>query len=141
MTLGYDSDNIFAKILRGDFPSHTILENDDVKVIMDVMPQADGHALVIPKQACRNLLDAPAAVFEPMMAAAQRVANAGIRAFEADGVTVQQFNEAAGGQSVFHLHVHVIPRHTGVPLRGHSGAMADQDLLADHAARYRAALG
>lgn len=137
----YDPDNIFAKILNGDIPSHTIFEDDAVKVIMDVMPQADGHALVIPKAASRNLLDAEANGLGAVFQVVQKIAQAAKQAFEADGVTVQQFNEAAGGQSVFHLHVHVIPRHEGVPLRGHAGGMADQDVLAEHAARYRAVLG
>lgn len=137
----YDPDNIFAKILNGDIPSHTIFEDDAVKVIMDVMPQADGHALVIPKAASRNLLDADAGGLGAVFQVVQKIAQAAKQAFEADGVTVQQFNEAAGGQSVFHLHVHVIPRHEGVPLRGHAGGMADQDVLAEHAARYRAILG
>ena len=137
----YDPDNIFAKILNGDIPSHTIFEDDAVKVIMDVMPQADGHALVIPKAASRNLLDADAEGLGAVFQVVQKIAQAAKQAFEADGVTVQQFNEAAGGQSVFHLHVHVIPRHDGVPLRGHAGGMADQEVLAEHAARYRAVLG
>ena len=137
----YDPDNIFAKILNGDIPSHTIFEDDAVKVIMDVMPQADGHALVIPKAASRNLLDADAGGLGAVFQVVQKIAQAAKQAFEADGVTVQQFNEAAGGQSVFHLHVHVIPRHEGVPLRGHAGGMADQEVLAEHAARYRAVLG
>ena len=137
----YDPDNIFAKILNGDIPSHTIFEDDAVKVIMDVMPQADGHALVIPKAASRNLLDADAGGLGAVFQVVQKIAQAAKQAFEADGVTVQQFNEAAGGQSVFHLHVHVIPRHDGVPLRGHAGGMADQEVLAEHAARYRAILG
>ncbi|MGD1887441.1 MAG: HIT family protein [Cohaesibacteraceae bacterium] len=137
----YDPDNIFAKILSGDLPSQTIFEDDAVKVIMDVMPQADGHALVIPKAPSRNLLDADAEGFSVLFATVQKIAIAAKQAFQADGVTVQQFNEAAGGQSVFHLHVHVIPRHEGVPLRGHAGGMADQDVLVEHAARYRAVLG
>ncbi len=136
----YDPDNIFAKILRGEIPSQTIYEDDDVLAIMDVMPQAEGHALVIPKAPSRNLLDADAGGFGALFSAVQRVAKAAQTAFEADGVTIQQFNEAAGGQSVFHLHVHVIPRHMGVPLRPHTGAMADQALLAEHAERYRRAL-
>ena len=105
------------------------------------MPQADGHALVIPKAPSRNLLDADPKSLGALMEAVQLVAKAAKTAFEADGVTIQQFNEAAGGQSVFHLHVHVIPRHEGLPLRGHSGAMADQALLGEQAERYRKALG
>ncbi|MEM6383604.1 MAG: HIT family protein [Pseudomonadota bacterium] len=137
----YDPANIFAKILAGEIPSQTIFEDEHTKVIMDVMPQADGHALVIPKAPSRNLLDADPASLGHIMAVAQKIAIASLSAFDADGVTVQQFNEAAGGQSVFHLHVHVIPRHEGVTLRGHAGGMADPDLLAEHAERYRSVLG
>lgn len=137
----YDSDNIFAKILRGEIPSHKILETEDVLAIMDVMPQADGHALVLPKNPCRNLLDASPTIFGSLFSAVQQIASAGKAAFEADGVLIQQFNEAPAGQSVFHLHVHVIPRHAGVPLRAHSGEMADHTLLATQAQAYRAALG
>lgn len=137
----YDEQNIFAKILRGEIPNHTIFETDDVLAFMDVMPQANGHALVIPKSPSRNLLDADPAVFASLMGAVQKVALAAKSAFEADGILIQQFNEAPAGQTVFHLHVHVIPRHEGVPLRGHSGAMADNDMLAAHAQKYREAVG
>ena len=140
MPPAYDPDNIFAKILAGTIPSHTILEDDNVKVIMDVMPQADGHALVIPKAPSRNLLDADPTSLGAVMAAAQTVARASLTAFGADGVLVQQFNEAPAGQTVFHLHVHVIPRREGVPLRGHGAGMADPDLLAEHADAYRKVL-
>lgn len=136
----YDPDNIFAKILRGDIPSHKLMENDHVLAIMDVMPQADGHALVIPKSPCRNLLDADPEIFATLFLAVQKVARAAKQAFEADGIVIQQFNEAPAGQSVFHLHVHIIPRHAGVPLKLHSGDMADQALLAQQAERYRALL-
>lgn len=136
----YDPENIFAKILRGEIPNHTIYEDEHVLAMMDVMPQADGHALVLPKAACRNLLDADQDEFSALFAAVQKIARAAKQVFTADGITIQQFNEAAGGQSVFHLHVHVIPRHTGVPLMPHTGQMADQAILAVHAERYRAAL-
>jgi histidine triad (HIT) family protein len=138
--IAYDDQNIFAKILRGEIPNHTILETDDVLAFMDVMPQADGHALVIPKAPSRNLLDAQSVVFAGLMSAVQRVAVAAKAAFDAEGVLIQQFNEAPAGQTVFHLHFHVIPRHDDVLLRGHSGAMADNDLLAAQAKRYRDAL-
>lgn len=136
----YDTDNIFAKIMRGDIPSHTIHEDDDTLVIMDVMPQAPGHALVIPKSASRNLLDAEPMALGSAIAVVQRIARAAKAAFDADGISIMQFNEAAGGQSVFHLHFHVIPRHDGVPLRAHSGQMEDQDVLAANAEKLRAAL-
>lgn len=136
----YDPDNIFAKILRGEIPSHTVYEDDDTIVIMDVMPQADGHALVIPKAASRNLLDAQPMALGASIAVVQHVARASEAAFDADGVSVMQFNEAAGGQSVFHLHFHVIPRMDGVPLRSHSGQMEDNDVLAANADKLRQAL-
>lgn len=136
----YDPENIFAKILRGEIPNHTIYEDDHVLAMMDVMPQADGHALVLPKAPCRNLLDANPDDFAALFSAVQKVAKAAKLVFAADGIAIQQFNEAAGGQSVFHLHVHVIPRHDGEPLKPHTGQMADQAVLAQQAERYRAAL-
>ncbi|MBV6657807.1 MAG: HIT family protein [Devosiaceae bacterium] len=136
----YDPTNIFAKILAGEMPSHAILETDETLAIMDVMPQADGHALILPRAPSRNLLDADPAVFAPLMRDAQKVARAAMQAFGADGVVIQQFNEAPAGQTVFHLHVHVIPRIEGVGLRAHGGSMADPDVLAKHAQLYREAL-
>ncbi|MGY2048648.1 HIT family protein [Methylobacterium sp. JK268] len=137
----YDPNNIFAKILRGEIPSHKIYEDADTVAFMDVMPQADGHALVVPKAASRGLLDADPATLGPLFAAVQKVAAAVTRAFDADGVVITQFNGAAAGQTVFHLHVHVIPRHDGVPLRQHARGMADGAVLAAHAERIRSALG
>jgi histidine triad (HIT) family protein len=107
---------------------------------MDIMPQADGHTLVLPKAPARNLLDADPALLGPLMVTVQKIARAVRRAFGTEGVLVKQFNEAAAGQTVFHLHVHVIPRRAGESLRAHSGKMADQKLLADHAERLRRAL-
>lgn len=136
----YDSNNIFAKILRGEIPSHKVYEDADAIVFMDVMPQAAGHALVVPKAASRNLLDADPAVLTKILPLVQKVALASQKAFAADGITVLQFNEPAGGQTVFHLHYHVIPRHEGVPLRPHSGKMEDHAVLAANAAKLKAAL-
>lgn len=136
----YDHDNVFAKILRGELPAHRVYEDDETLAFMDIMPRGDGHMLVIPKVACRNLLDAPPEALAAVMRTAQTVARAGMRALGADGVTVQQFNESAGGQVVFHLHVHVIPRFEGVSLRPHTGAMADNATLAAVAERIRASL-
>ena len=104
------------------------------------MPQADGHTLVIPKMPSRNLLDADPKDLGALIATVRKVANAAKAAFGSEGVLIQQFNEPAAGQTVFHLHFHVLPRHEGMPLRPHSGKMADHTLLADHAARIRAAL-
>ena len=139
--MAYDTNNVFAKILRGEIPSHKVLENDDVLVFMDVMPQAPGHTLVMPKAASRNLLDADPAVLGKLLPLVQNVARAVKEAFAADGVSVFQYNEAAGGQSVFHLHIHVVPRRDGVPLGRHSDAMEDQAVLAANAEKVRRALG
>lgn len=136
----YDTNNIFAKILRGEMPAHIVHEDDDTLVIMDVMPQAPGHALVIPKSASRNLLDAAPMALGASIVVAQRLARAAKAAFDADGISVMQFNEAAGGQSVFHLHFHVIPRHDGVPLKPHTGGMEDNEVLAANAERLKAAM-
>lgn len=136
----YDPDNIFAKILRGELPCQKVYEDDKTLVFMDIMPRGDGHALVLPKTASRNLLDIDVADLASVMATAQKVAKAQKIAFAADGITLQQFSESAGGQVVFHTHVHVIPRFEGVALRPHTGEMADMDLLAEHAEKIRAAI-
>ncbi|OBZ94053.1 HIT family hydrolase [Pararhizobium polonicum] len=136
----YDSNNIFGKILRGEIPAHKVHEDDNTLVFMDVMPQAEGHVLVVPKAASRNILDADPATLGSLIAVVQKVAIAAQDAFDADGVTIMQFNEAPAGQSVFHLHFHVIPRHEGVPLRPHSGKMEDGVVLAANAAKIREAL-
>ena len=137
----YDPNNIFAKILRGEIPATRVYEDDDVVAFMDVMPQGKGHTLVVPKAPSRNLLDAEPATLGPLLAAVQRIARAVKTAFSADGVTVIQFNEPAAGQSVFHLHVHVIPRFDGIPLKPHIGDMEDARLLQVHADKIKAALG
>lgn len=136
----YDPDNIFAKILRGQMPCHKIHEDDRTFAFMDIMPRADGHCLVIPKSPVRNILDADDDTLASLTPAVARICRAAKAAFEADGVTVQQFNEQAGGQVVFHMHVHVLPRKAGVALRPHTGEMADPATLAEHAERIRAAL-
>lgn len=138
--MAYDTNNVFAKILRGEIPSHKVLEDDDVIVFMDVMPQSKGHALVVPKAASRNLLDADPAVLAKVLPVVQKVARAAKTAFAADGISIIQYNEAAGGQSVFHLHFHVVPRFEGVPLKPHSGTMEDQAVLAANAEKLRQAL-
>ncbi|TIR40249.1 MAG: HIT family protein [Mesorhizobium sp.] len=137
----YDSNNIFAKILRAEIPSHRVYEDDAVVAFMDVMPQGPGHTLVAPKAPSRNLLDADPAVFGPLFANVQKVARAVKKAFDADGVTILQFNEPASGQTVYHLHVHVIPRFEGIPLKPHSGQMEKPEVLAENAGKIRAALG
>lgn len=136
----YDASNIFAKILRGEIPCHKVYEDDDALVFMDVMPQADGHALVVPKAPSRNLLDAEPATLSKLAPLVQTVARAAKAAFAADGITIKQFNEPAGGQTVFHLHIHVIPRHDGVALRKHSGSMENPEILRANAEKLRNAL-
>ena len=136
----YDSNNIFAKILRGEIPCHKVYEDAATLAFMDVMPQADGHTLVIPKSPSRNLLDADPAVLGPLMISVQRISNAVRQAFAAEGILIKQFNEPAAGQTVFHLHVHILPRKEGMELRPHTGKMADHALLAKHAEMIRSAL-
>ncbi|CAH0340606.1 HIT family protein [Rhizobium sp. CECT 9324] len=136
----YDPNNIFAKILTGDIPSVKLYEDDDTLAFMDVMPQAPGHLLVIPKQGSRNLLDADPAVLVKLMPVVQKLASAAKEAFDADGVFVAQFNEPAAGQTVFHLHFHVIPRHDGLPLKPHTGGMEDIEVLKANAEKIKAAL-
>ncbi len=139
--MSYDDNNIFAKILRGEIPSHKVYEDDDALVFMDVMPQAAGHTLIVPKAPSRNLLDADPEMLARIAPLIQRVARAVKEAFEADGVTIVQFNEPASGQTVFHLHFHVIPRHEGVPLMPHGGRdMEKPEVLAAHADKIRSAL-
>ncbi len=136
----YDPENIFAKILRGEIPATRVYEDDETLAFMDIMPRADGHLLVIPKTPCRNILDASPQQLASVTATVQKLATAVVAAFDADGVTVQQFNEAAGGQEVFHLHFHVLPRHEGVSVRA-PGKMGDFDLIAEHAEKIKTALG
>lgn len=136
----YDPNNIFAKILRGEIPSHRVYEDDDVVAFMDVMPQGTGHTLVVPKTPSRNLLDADPATLGKLMAVVQKVARAVMSAFAADGVIVTQFNEEPAGQTVFHLHVHIVPRFEGVALRPHSGVMEKPEVLKANAEKIRAAL-
>ncbi|HUI98146.1 MAG TPA: HIT family protein [Xanthobacteraceae bacterium] len=136
----YDPNNIFAKILRGELPAHKVYEDDRAFAFLDIMPRAPGHTLVIPKAPARNLLDVAPADLAHVMAVAQKIARAATQAFAADGITVQQFNEPAGGQVVFHLHVHVIPRKDGVPLKPPASFKEETAVLSDHALRLAAAL-
>lgn len=139
-TPAYDDQNVFAKILRGELPSHKVFEDEKTLVIMDIMPRGDGHILVVPKAPSRNILDIETDDLNAVMATVRKMAHAVIKAFGADGTTIQQFSEPAGGQVVFHTHVHVIPRFSGVSLRPHTGEMADNDILAANAEKIRAAL-
>lgn len=137
--MSYDDQNIFAKILRGEIPNVTVYEDDETLCFMDIMPRADGHCLVIPKTPCRNMLDASPDQLAACMNTVNKVANAAMTAFNADGITLQQFNEAAGGQEVFHLHFHILPRHEGVATRP-PGNMGDMDAIKSHAEAIKAAL-
>jgi len=141
MTSAYDPDNVFAKILRGEMPAEKVWEDDNTIAIMDIMPRADGHVLVLPKAGSRNILDIDAASLARTMETVQTLARAVMKAFGADGVTIQQFNEPAGGQVVFHTHVHVIPRFEGVGLKPHTGVMEDQAVLTTNAKKILSALG
>ena len=136
----YDQSNIFAKILRGEIPCVKIYEDEAALAFMDIMPRADGHALVIPKVPARGILDMPPERLGPYMQAVQKVAAAVKTGMKAEGLTLQQFNESAGGQVVFHLHFHVLPRWDGVALRPHTGKMAPAESLEGFAGRIRAAL-
>jgi histidine triad (HIT) family protein len=136
----YATDNVFARILRGEIPCTKVFEDEIALAIMDIMPRADGHVLLIPKAASRTLLDARPADLSALMPRIQRVARAVTKGMQADGLTVQQFNEAAGGQVIFHLHFHLLPRWQGVALRPHSGVEEKPDVLAKFAANIIAAL-
>ena len=136
----YDPNNIFAKILRGELPCYKVYEDDKALAFLDIMPRAPGHSLVLPKAPARNILDVPADVLGHVAMVAQKVAKAGMKAFNADGVTIQQFNEGAGGQVVFHLHVHVIPRKQGVAMKPPAAEKEKPDVLADHAKKIAAAI-
>ena len=134
----YDPNNIFAKILRKEIPNHTVFEDDTALAFMDIMPNVDGHCLVIPKVAARNIFDIAPDDLAALVKTAQRVSLAACRAFKADGHTLRLHSETAGGQEVFHIHFHVLPMHNGVPTRPR--AMADHAILARHAAMIREAL-
>ena len=129
----YDNNNIFAKILRGEIPCHKIYEDEHTLAFMDVMPQVDGHCLVVPKAPSRGLLDADADILSHIMATAKKVAAATVKAQNADGFQIRQYNEAAAGQTVFHLHFHILPMKEGQVLKPHTGKIADHEILAEQA--------
>ncbi len=135
----YDPNNIFAKILRGELPSHKVYEDDKAVAFLDIMPRAPGHTLVLPKAPARNLLDVSPEDLAHVMKVAQKIARAAMQVFGAQGVTVQQFNEGAGGQVVFHLHVHVIPRQDAFPIKPPASNKEKPEVLATHAAKLAAA--
>jgi histidine triad (HIT) family protein len=138
--MAYDRTNIFARIVRGEIPAHKVYEDERTLAFMDVMPQSDGHTLVVPKVEAENLFDLPPDALQATIVTTQRVARAVKKAFDAPGVMIAQLNGRGAGQSVFHIHFHVVPRYEGIDLRFHAREMADPQLLASHAARIRAAL-
>ena len=136
----YDPNNPFAKILRGEFPSYKVYEDEHVLAFLDIMPRCPGHSLVIPKTSARNILDISPDDFAHVARAAHKIARATMTAFEADGITLQQFNEPAGGQVVFHLHMHVMPRHNGVALLPPASRKEEGKVLEENAAKLVEAL-
>ena len=136
----YDPNNIFAKILRGELPAHKVYEDDMTFAFLDIMPQAPGHTLVIPKTAARNVLDVAPDDLANLIKVTQKIAQTAMSVFAADGVNIFQFNEPAAGQTVFHLHFHVIPRKNGVPLKPPASFKEDQAVLSDQALKLAAAL-
>jgi histidine triad (HIT) family protein len=139
-SMAYDLNNIFAKILRGELPCHKVYEDDKAFAFLDIMPRAPGHTLVLPKSPARNLLDVAPDDLAHVIRIAQKIAKAAVKVFDADGITIQQFNEPAGGQVVFHLHVHVIPRKDGVPMKPPASVKAEASILSDQALKLAAAV-
>jgi len=136
----YDEANIFAKILRGELPCHRVYEDDVAFAFMDIMPRADGHVLVLPKSPVRNILDADPEVLGKLIARVQKIAVAVKAALAADGITILQYNEPAGGQDVFHLHFHVIPRWKGVELRPATSTRENPEVLEGFCKKIAAAM-
>jgi histidine triad (HIT) family protein len=137
----YDPNNIFAKVLRGELPSHKIYEDEHTLAFLDIMPRAEGHALVITKEKATNLFDVSPESLAKLLAVVQKLAPQIKEAVGADGVLIAQYNGAAAGQTVFHLHVHIIPRKAGTELKPHSGKMEEQAKLAATAEKIRKKLG
>jgi histidine triad (HIT) family protein len=138
--LAYDSNNVFAKILRGEIPSVKVFEDAATLAFMDVMPQTEGHVLIIPKEAAENIYDLSPAGAAAMIATTQKVAKAVQKGLGVPGVMLAQLNGTAAGQSVFHVHFHVIPRHAGVDMHLHARDMVDPKKLEAVAAKIRSAL-
>lgn len=136
----YDPNNPFAKILRGEFPCHKVYEDDYVLAFLDIMPRVPGHTLVIPKAPARNILDIKTEDYLHVARATHKIAAAAKKAFNADGITILQANEPAGGQVVFHLHVHVMPRHEGVAMLPPASRKEDVKVLESNATKLAAAL-
>jgi histidine triad (HIT) family protein len=138
--MAYDQSNIFAKILRGEIPCVKVYEDGKTLAFMDVMPEADGHVLVVPKEPAENILDLSSDGMAAMMAATQKVAKAVDKALKPGGILLKQYNRAPAGQSVFHVHFHIVPRQESVPLAPHGKVMVDAAVLEPIAAKIRSAL-
>lgn len=136
----YDDTNIFAKILRGEMPAYKVYEDEKSLAFLDIMPRAPGHTLVLPKNKARNILDVAPDDLCHVMKVTQKIARAALKTFDAEGLTIHQFNEPAGGQVVFHLHFHIIPRKAGVALKPPASEREKPEVLTDHAKRLSAAL-
>ncbi|HVV26746.1 MAG TPA: HIT family protein [Rhizomicrobium sp.] len=136
----YDPGNIFAKILRGEIPSVKVYEDDHTLAFMDVMPEGEGHVLVVPKEAAENILDLSPEGLAAMMATTQKIAKAVDKALKPDGILLKQYNRPAAGQSVFHVHFHIVPRWEGVPMAPHGKVMVEAARLEPIAAKIRSAL-
>ena len=139
--MGYDEKNIFAKIIRGELPAEKIFENDKVLAFMDIMPRSPGHLLVIPKSSARNILDIDDENLCEVIKVVKKLAIASKKAMNATGITIQQFSEADGGQEVFHLHFHIIPRYTGKPMNRPGQMVKDMTVLSMQANKIKAELG
>lgn len=137
----YDDSNVFAKILRGEIPAFKVFEDAGHLAFMDAMPQSEGHTLVIPKSRARNFFDIEPAVLGELIRTTQHVARGVQKAFNPGGMRIIQFNEAVAGQTVFHIHFHIIPCYEGVELRAHNRGWADKAVLAQHAERVKQAIG
>jgi histidine triad (HIT) family protein len=136
----YDRNNIFAKILRGEIPAFKVYEDEAALAFMDLMPQAPGHTLVIPKTEARNFFDIQPQALAELIKRTQHVAKAVREAFQPDGVRIIQFNEAAAGQTIFHIHFHIVPCYEGQDVKMHARDTADKAVLAEHAERIKQAL-
>jgi histidine triad (HIT) family protein len=138
--MAYDRKNVFARIVRGEIPAHKVYEDEHTLAFMDVMPQSAGHTLVVPKAEAEDIFEVPGEALAATIMTTQRIARAVRKAFDPPGVMIAQLNGRGAGQSVFHIHFHVLPRYEGVDFRFHAREMADPQVLAEHAARIRAAL-
>ncbi|MEP3073810.1 HIT family protein [Maricaulis sp.] len=140
LTGPYDPDNIFAKILKGEMPCVKVYEDEHVISFMDIFPQAPGHTLVVPREPVRNALEMTDGALQATIVRVKRIANAVKSALQPDGIVITQFNGAPAGQTIFHVHFHIIPRMDGVALGAHGGGQADMDELKVQAEKIAAAI-